>query len=126
MTSHHVHDEIHGEMAFEDKIIKLLTHWKRHNDDHAGTYEKWAERAREKGLDLVARKIFSAAEKTTLINRELKEALKVLKAALALSPEESRREMLKQMEGRIVNPRIEPNPVPSSPAPAATLLKAKE
>ncbi|MBN1256113.1 MAG: protein kinase [Planctomycetes bacterium] len=76
-------------------------------------------------LELLARALIATG------NTE--EALTALKTAIAVDPEEEHRKMLKQMEDRIIIPRIESTPATedasdatSSPAPTATLLKAKE
>lgn len=37
-------------MTTSDKLAHLLHHWIEHNDDHAGTYREWAERAEAEGL----------------------------------------------------------------------------
>ena len=79
MSHHHSHHESHSELSFEEKVIKLLEHWLKHNDDHAGTYRQWAGRTREAGLDHIARIMESAAETTAGITREFEKALDAMK-----------------------------------------------
>jgi hypothetical protein len=50
--SHHDHlhdcdrnDRPPDELSFNEKLIKLLEHWIRHNQEHAKTYGDWAEKA---------------------------------------------------------------------------------
>mgnify|MGYP000022356956 CR=1 FL=1 len=45
---HHDHDS-HGEMPFDEKLLKLLNHWIKHNEDHAFNYRNWAEKAKANG-----------------------------------------------------------------------------
>jgi len=48
---HHDHDhEIESTLSFDEKMIKLLEHWVKHNDDHAETYRGWAKKAKEKNM----------------------------------------------------------------------------
>ena len=32
-----------------DKLIRMLEHWLRHNDEHAQSYGRWADKARSLG-----------------------------------------------------------------------------
>ena len=50
--SHHDHqhhsshnDNSPAELAFDEKLTRLLEHWIRHNQEHAQTYSDWAEKA---------------------------------------------------------------------------------
>ncbi|MBI5589693.1 MAG: hypothetical protein HY881_04325 [Deltaproteobacteria bacterium] len=79
---HHHHHEVQSEMSFEEKMVKLLDHWIRHNDDHAGTYRGWAEKAGENHLDVVADLLNEAARMTIAINSRFEAAL------AALTPQE--------------------------------------
>ena len=76
----HAH-EIQSEMSFEEKVVRLLEHWIQHNDDHAGTYRSWAERAREQHMEDVAAVMMEAASMTLDINRKFEEALTTLTPA---------------------------------------------
>jgi hypothetical protein len=59
MTHHHHHHnhnhnhdhDIESTLSFDEKMIKLLEHWIKHNDDHAETYKDWAKKAKEKNMD---------------------------------------------------------------------------
>ncbi len=80
---HHVHDHDHHqpdhqhgttEMTFEEKIIKLLEHWIKHNDDHAKTYRGWADQAKENHLEEIAAIIEEAAEMNLAVNEKFEQA----------------------------------------------------
>ena len=74
---HHSHDES-TEMSMEEKLAKLLDHWMKHGEEHAKTYELWAERAKSHGLDQVDLLFKKAAEKTRAIDEDFKAALALL------------------------------------------------
>ena len=75
---HHHHDEPATELTFDEKIRRLLKHWKSHNDDHAANYRKWASDCKSAGLDAVATRILEAARLTEAITGEFESALKSL------------------------------------------------
>jgi hypothetical protein len=75
---HHTHDKS-SDMSIEEKLVKLLKHWMQHNEEHAKSYEQWAERANSKGLALVGTLIEKAAEKTRAADEDFQAALDVLK-----------------------------------------------
>ena len=77
MTSHHhhSHDESNSEMAFEEKLIKILDHWIKHNEDHAQNYKKWAEDAKSKGLTEAGELLIEAAGMSLAINAKFEQAL---------------------------------------------------
>jgi len=81
LTHHHHHDpeDTESELSFDEKILKLLDHWKKHNDEHAASYKKWAERVRADGKADIAALMESAAEKTILLNNEFQTAIDRLK-----------------------------------------------
>ena len=55
MTHHHNHNhDIQSTLSFDEKMIKLIEHWIKHNDDHAATYRDWAKKAKEKDNDKAA------------------------------------------------------------------------
>ena len=69
---HHHHHDSGDTLTFEQKMIKLLTHWVRHNDDHADNYRDWAGKAAEAGMAAVAADLEAAAvltEDTTVVFR---------------------------------------------------------
>ncbi len=83
--SHHHHDhDDHSrglpEMTFEEKIEKLLDHWIKHNDDHATTYQGWADQAKQNHLDEVAAIIEQAAEMNLAVNEKFKKAKALLQS----------------------------------------------
>ena len=72
--NHHHHDhEIKSELTFEEKLEKLISHWIKHNEDHAKTYKEWMRRAEDNGMEKTAKVLSDAAELTLQINRKLNE-----------------------------------------------------
>ncbi|MBW2368274.1 MAG: hypothetical protein JRH15_10345 [Deltaproteobacteria bacterium] len=80
MNHHHTHSES-AELSTEEKLAKLLDHWKKHNDEHANTYELWAKRAVLAGLESIGAELDKAAQKTRAINENFQNALKQIKPA---------------------------------------------
>ncbi len=85
MTHHHEHHEHHdhphdvkSDLTFEEKLIKLLEHWLKHNQDHAHTYREWAERARTNDLSQVGVLIDEIGDITRGIDEKIKEALSII------------------------------------------------
>lgn len=75
-TDHHHHDhDSHEEMPFDDKLVKLLSHWIKHNEDHALNYRNWAEKAKTNGNGQVAELLEEAAEMSLTINEKFETAL---------------------------------------------------
>ena len=75
-TDHHHHDhDSHEEMPFDDKLVKLLSHWIKHNEDHALNYRNWAEKAKINGKGQVAELLEEAAEMSLTINEKFETAL---------------------------------------------------
>lgn len=74
------HDHSHNEpeMTFPEKMGKLLDHWIRHNDDHAATYQGWADQARQQRLDAVADIIEEAAQMNRVMNAKFARAKTLL------------------------------------------------
>lgn len=72
---HHHHDESQDEMPFEHKLLKLLEHWVKHNEDHAVTYKNWAEKAKAKDMPAVANLLHEAAHRSLQVNETFKQAL---------------------------------------------------
>lgn len=73
---HHSHDhpDIEQQLSFEEKLIKLVEHWIRHNDDHAENYRKWAKKATQHQLAEAGDLLDKAAEMTDLISQNFKAA----------------------------------------------------
>ena len=72
MSHHH---EIQNNLSVEEKLVKLLEHWIKHNEDHSKTYRDWGQKAKESGLDKIASLIEDAAEMTGEINIKFQAAL---------------------------------------------------
>jgi len=78
--SHHHHDnETGGELTFDEKMLKLLEHWIKHNHDHAATYQQWSQKAKQNGLEQVARILSEAVETTDSLSRRFEQAAADLK-----------------------------------------------
>jgi len=77
--AHHHHDhEIQSSLSFDEKMIKLLEHWIKHNDDHAQTYRDWAQKAQEKNKIKTALMLEEAAEMTLSISKKFESAKKLI------------------------------------------------
>lgn len=76
--AHHSHGES-SEMSMEEKLVKLIDHWMQHSEEHAKSYELWAQRAAENGLAEVAALLEKAAGKTRAADEDFKAARAVLK-----------------------------------------------
>jgi hypothetical protein len=95
MTHHnHHHDHEHGHdhhhadhsgatLTFEDKFIKLLDHWVKHNDDHAQNYRDWAHKAQHQGLPEVETLLQDAARLTDDISVKFNQAAELIKKSKA-------------------------------------------
>ena len=60
------------------KLEILLSHWIEHNREHAGEYEKWAQKVKEESLLDVSQTIKTAAEVIQKSNVNLQKALNLL------------------------------------------------
>lgn len=67
-------------MSMEEKLAKLLGHWMQHSEEHAKSYELWAQRAASEGLSEVAALLEKAAGKTRAADEDFKAALKALES----------------------------------------------
>jgi len=72
----HDHHHDHGQvmLSFSEKMDKLLDHWIKHNDDHAKTYQGWAEQARQNQLARAAVLIEEAAAMSLSVNEKFAQA----------------------------------------------------
>lgn len=61
-------------------MIKLVTHWIRHNDDHVANYRDWAKKAADAGLGEVAAELETAAGMTADTTAVFKRALDLLES----------------------------------------------
>ncbi len=71
---HHDHDS-HDEIPFDEKLVKLISHWIKHNEDHASNYRNWAEKAKANGKSEAAGQLEEAAEMSLTINEKFEAAL---------------------------------------------------
>jgi len=76
---HHHHDDVKTELSFEEKIVKLLAHWIKHNDDHALTYNDWAQKAKDNQMPEISKALDSAAEATRVLNEQFEAILRSMK-----------------------------------------------
>jgi len=82
MTHHHHHHHDHdiaSTLSFDEKMIKLLEHWVKHNDDHAETYRDWAKKAKEKNMNEAGSLLEDAAEMTLEISKKFEEAARIIR-----------------------------------------------
>jgi hypothetical protein len=80
-TDHHHHDhDSHEEIPFDEKLRKLLSHWIKHNQDHALNYRNWAEKAKTNGKGQAAGLLEEAADMSLTINEKFEAALAELSA----------------------------------------------
>lgn len=81
---HHEHSHAHGEhqgtMSVQEKLAKLFEHWIKHNSDHAGTYQQWAERAEAEGMGDVARLLREVEQMTLDMNEKFEQGARLLKS----------------------------------------------
>ncbi len=69
------------------RLRLLLPHWIEHNGEHAGEFQKWADRARAAGEPHVADHLLVAAHKLAHANEALQGALDHLGGGAPSSPE---------------------------------------
>jgi hypothetical protein len=77
-ADHHHEHESHADMPFNEKLLKMLDHWIKHNEDHAVNYRNWAKKAKTKGEDEAGRLLEEAAEMSIAVNDKFEKALAVL------------------------------------------------
>jgi hypothetical protein len=77
MISDHHHDST-GDLPFVEKLVKLLAHWIKHNQDHASNYRNWAEKAKENGKNEVAALLEDAENMSLVMNGKFKRAVTIL------------------------------------------------
>jgi len=46
---HHDHDS-NNKMPFDEKLLTMLNHWIKHNEDHAINYRNWVKKAKANRL----------------------------------------------------------------------------
>ena len=74
----HHHQDQQSNLSFQEKMIKLLEHWVKHNRDHAKTYTDWAAKARAEEMGAVAAVLDEAAAMNQAINAKFDEARKLI------------------------------------------------
>ncbi|NNG02100.1 MAG: hypothetical protein HKM93_22135 [Desulfobacteraceae bacterium] len=74
---HHHHDSEDSsgvEKTFDERLVVLLDHWIKHNDDHARNYMDWGRKAEEHQLSGVGALLNEAAEMTRAISEKFEKA----------------------------------------------------
>ena len=76
-TDHHHHHDHNSqdEIPFNEKLTKLLSHWIKHNEDHALNYRNWAEKAKANGNSQAAGLLEEAAKMSLKTNEKFEAAL---------------------------------------------------
>ena len=77
---HHEHSENQNELPFNEKLLKLLEHWIKHNEDHAINYRNWAEKAKSNNLAEAGALMVEAAVLSQAVNEKFQKALKFVKS----------------------------------------------
>ncbi len=77
---HHEHGESQGTMSVQEKLAKLFDHWIKHNNDHAGTYQQWAEQAEAEGMQEVAQLLREVEQMTLNMNEKFEQGARLLKS----------------------------------------------
>ena len=77
---HHHEGQSGSTLTFEDKFIKLLEHWVKHNDDHAQNYRDWGHKAAHQGLPEVENLLQDAARLTDDISDKFNQAAALIKS----------------------------------------------
>ena len=80
-SGHHHGHETTRVLSFEEKLIIRLEHWVKHNDDHAETYNDWAQMAKENDLEEAGVLLDDVATMARLITAKFEESLAILKKA---------------------------------------------
>lgn len=77
----HKHTHAHhtpNALSFEEKLIRLVEHWIKHNEDHVKTYRDWIAQARKQGLTAAADRLEEAVSMTEATTDKFTQALSVL------------------------------------------------
>lgn len=74
---HHDHDS-HDEISFDEKLEKIISHWIKHNEDHAINYRNWAEKAKANGMGKAAAFLAEAADMSLAVNEKFEAALSLI------------------------------------------------
>jgi hypothetical protein len=65
-------------MPFDEKLLKLLNHWIKHNEDHAFNYRNWAEKAKANGQEGAGALLDEAAEMSLAVNDRFQKTLALI------------------------------------------------
>jgi hypothetical protein len=76
---HHHDHESQGELSFDEKFEKMLSHWIKHTEDHASNYRNWAEKAKANDKDKAGLLLEEAAVMSLEINDKFEAALALVK-----------------------------------------------
>ena len=79
---HHHEHESQGELSLDEKLEKMLSHWIKHNEDHASNYRNWAEKAKANGYDKAGLLLEEAADMSLAINDKISAARELVKDRL--------------------------------------------
>jgi len=90
MSHHHDHGHSHkqhhdhakhaeGTLSFADKMIKLLEHWIKHNEDHVDSYRDWAQKAQSNGMLEAGAQLSEAADITASLTGKFEQILATIK-----------------------------------------------
>ncbi len=60
------------------KLKHLLHHWKEHNDEHAGAYRQWAEKALSLGNGELSKILCNLYHETKKLNGLFEDAMKLI------------------------------------------------
>jgi hypothetical protein len=71
---HHDHDS-HDEIPFNEKLVKIISHWIKHNEEHASNYRNWAEKAKANDQHQAAVLLEEAADMSLSVNQKFEAAL---------------------------------------------------
>ena len=77
MDHNHKHD-VASSLTFNEKMIKMLEHWIKHNFEHAENYKKWADETKDNIGENVSVLLEDAADLTVSINKNFEEVLKII------------------------------------------------
>jgi hypothetical protein len=75
---HDNHHETESILSFDEKMIKLLEHWIKHNDDHSKTYRDWEKKSKDNDMAQIGSLLEDAIDMTAMITKKFEEALKLI------------------------------------------------
>jgi hypothetical protein len=80
MTHEHHHHDQEGTLSLQEKLIKRIEHWLKHNTDHAETYQEWSENLAREDFHEAAEMLGRAAAESLRINEYFERALKSIRS----------------------------------------------